>query len=59
MPFNSLQSSHAFLVVVPGVVLSEHDTLAEARTAKAKAVKQGYEQPVILKRTPKGWQLVK
>ena len=54
MPDDETDSPPPYVVLAPGVILSEHSTLAEARRARGKAVKEGFVDAVVLKRTEQG-----
>jgi hypothetical protein len=48
-PFN-------YVVIVPGVILSQHQLLKAAFRGQAKAVSEGFTEAIIMERTPDGWK---
>jgi hypothetical protein len=55
LSLDDVQSSFEYMVLTPGIILSEHSTLADARRAQTAAIEQGFSEPAIFKRTPAGW----
>src|SRR4051812_673742 len=49
-------SDFDYVVVTPGLVLSEHSAAAEARRARIIAIEQGFSDAVIMTRTNAGWE---
>jgi purine nucleoside permease len=55
-----IDSPKAYVVVVgTALTMSEHDTIAAARSARVTVDKDGFEEATILKRMPEGWKPVK
>ena len=53
---DKIDSAKAFVILVPNsLILSEHDTLTDARHALVKSVARGFSDAVIMKRTARGW----
>ena len=57
MLLEHVESSFDYLVIAPGLILSEHSSIADARRARIAAIGEGFSDVIILKRTPKGWEL--
>jgi hypothetical protein len=52
----NFESAFNYLVVTPGLVLSEHPTIGEARRARNAAITEGFSEVIIMTRTAKGWE---
>jgi len=55
MTLDFVQSSSEYLIIVPGIILSEHSNVADARRGQSDAAHEGFAEAVIFKRTPNGW----
>ena len=56
LSLDDVTSSFDFMVITPGLILSEHSSLADARRGQTAAVEQGFSEAAIFKRTENGWQ---
>ena len=54
--FESIDTKFDYMVVSPGLILSEHSSVADARRARTAALAEGFVEVSILGRTPKGWK---
>ena len=53
---NDVAPPNNFVVVVPGLILSQHQQLKTALRAKAKAISEGFTDAVIMQRNGDGWK---
>jgi hypothetical protein len=54
--FESVDTKSDYVIVVPGLILSEHSSVAEARRGRSAAVAEGFVEVSIMRRTPDGWK---
>jgi hypothetical protein len=50
------RSDFNYLVVVPGLVLSEHSSVGEARRGRTTAIEEGFSDVTIMTRATEGWE---
>jgi hypothetical protein len=54
--FESVDTKFDYVLTTPGLILSEHSSVADARRARNAAVVEGFLEVSILRRRPDGWK---